>query len=344
MYISVHKRHKLRECRRFRAEAATRRRGVVQEGSEKELVRCDGMPQLVKTKPSALHGLAALAGGVKKAGGSANTQSAVTAPNPLLPTPKATPEVTPFQGLLQTKIPEPMAGATYPGSQLPVKSRAGLMCVVQHAGGGSSTPKVAAKIIGKVHHHNGAPCHIFSEALYRDLDHCTEMEGKFHDEQDSGALAKRAQQLWAKVRDQYSSKSSKLREITPYSSSSENDVSPDEDEDRALAERDTLLAEAQKVLDNQSPPEPPRGAAQAPAQHKNILPDPDNPDSDAGSVPDAILLQQMLLAAREEPAEWCDYDPNANVWSTKRVSLKRGFLDEGAVPSHLLVREADSSR
>ena len=62
------------------------------------------------------------------------------------------------------------------------------------------------------------------------------------------------------------------------------------------------------------------------------------------TVPTSILVQELLSAAREERAEWFDYEPNSNVWTSMPVKLRSAFMDPGSTPSHVSVREATSTR
>jgi len=72
---------------------------------------------------------------------------------------------------------------------------------------------------------------------------------------------------------------------------------------------------------------------------KNVLPDPD-----AIFEPNSIRLQQALLAAEEEQAEWYDYDPNSNIWATKPATIRKISLNNNDEPTHISVREIGSSR
>lgn len=72
------------------------------------------------------------------------------------------------------------------------------------------------------------------------------------------------------------------------------------------------------------------------------LPDPAPEHYDA--PPTSILLQELLSAAKEEKAEWFDYEPNSNVWTPKPVKLTKASIGRGPVPSHVCVREFSSNR
>ena len=88
---------------------------------------------------------------------------------------------------------------------------------------------------------------------------------------------------------------------------------------------------------------------------KIILPDPEEVFTN-GLDPTLTLLQESLLAAIEEQAEWHDYDPSKNKWTQKQIILQRTFTpvsafhhlkllfpDKETIPTHLCVRGADSS-
>jgi hypothetical protein len=88
---------------------------------------------------------------------------------------------------------------------------------------------------------------------------------------------------------------------------------------------------------------------------KIILPDPEEVSTN-GLDPKLTLLQESLLAAIEEQAEWHDYDPSTNKWTQKQIIMQRTFTpvsafhhlkllfpDKETIPTHLCVRGADSS-
>jgi hypothetical protein len=88
---------------------------------------------------------------------------------------------------------------------------------------------------------------------------------------------------------------------------------------------------------------------------KIFLPDPEEIFTN-GLDPKLTLLQESLLAAIEEQAEWHDYDPSTNKWTQKQIIMQRTFTpvsafhhlkllfpDKETIPTHLCVRGADSS-
>lgn len=182
-----------------------------------------------------------------------------------------------------------------------------------------------------------------SEGFYSHLKAANASEAKFH-LYDEKVLRR-------PPKTDFKNKSLKLGDITPYASSSSSEEDSPDDKDhaderneRVQAGREQALASAQAITSlglNVPPP-----AFSAPSAHgqtsRILLPDPD--DTDAIAQPNSIRLQELLLAAQEEQAEWYDYDPNSNVWATKSATIRKTSLEKNAGPTHVSVRELESSR
>jgi hypothetical protein len=121
----------------------------------------------------------------------------------------------------------------------------------------------------------------------------------------------------------------RVGDISPYNSDSDDD---DESDDGGGTPHAPNLAQRP----NRAAPGISKGDV-----GRATLPD---PHDDAPVPPTSILLQELLSAAKEERAEWFDYEPNSNTWTPKPVKLRKASIGGGSIPSHVCVRELSSTR
>ena len=122
----------------------------------------------------------------------------------------------------------------------------------------------------------------------------------------------------------------RVGDISPYNSDSDDE--DDESDDHEGGGRPHASNLAQR---------PNRAAPGISVVGGATLPD---PHDDAPVPPTSILLQELLSAAKEERAEWFDYEPNSNLWTPKPIKLRKASIGRGSIPSHVCVREFSSTR
>ena len=136
-----------------------------------------------------------------------------------------------------------------------------------------------------------------------------------------------------------------LGDISPYASDSSDDTTDDDIEEieakhhQVEYERGLRFTHHSRRATLSSPVQDESESHKARSTHEAR-----SLDGDVNSPPTSILLQELLLSAKEERAEWFDYDPNSNTWTTKPVVFRKTSLGNAATPTHLSVREHGSSR
>ena len=141
----------------------------------------------------------------------------------------------------------------------------------------------------------------------------------------------------------------RLGDLSPYASDSSDDTTDDEIEELEAKHHQAEYERTLRFIHH-----PRRATLSSPVQdesgthhlsiHEAHEAHERSRDGDVNHPPTSILLQELLLSAKEERAEWFDYDPNSNIWTTKPVVFRKASLGQAAIPTHLSVREYGSSR